>query len=96
MPEKVRFPPFFEVGSSKEESSCVYALCFILGERWIGQTSVVSSKFNQSFDHCHSSCGFCTTMFRKLDLFPSLGVNMEEGSYSGRPFFKASLYHPLF
>ena len=74
----------------------MYVFYFVLGEMWIDQISEVSSKFNQCFDHCHSSCGFCTTLFRKLGLFPSLRVKVEEVSYSGRPFFIASLYHPLF
>jgi hypothetical protein len=40
-------------------------------------------------------CGFCNTIFRKLGLFSSLEFNVEEGSYSGRPFFETSFYHPL-
>jgi hypothetical protein len=94
--EKLDFLPSLKQTVYKKESGCVYVLCFVLGERWVDQTFVVSSKCNQCFDHCCSSCAFCTKIFRNPGLFSSLGFNVEEGSYSGRPFFNTSLYHPLF
>ena len=80
----------------QKKKVAVFMYCVLYyGERWVDETSVVSSKFNQCFDYCHSSCGFYTKMFQKLVLFSSLGVNVEEGSYSDGPFFKAGLYQPL-